>query len=56
MDIAISRDNINQDDWHIRMKTQIPEEDKEFDYIIENDYTNNVINKVKEIHNSIING
>jgi len=56
MNVAISRDNINQDDWHIRMKTQIPEEDKEFDYIIENDYTNNVINKVKEIHNSIING
>lgn len=56
MDIAISRDNINQKDWFIRMKTQIPEEDKQFDYIVENDYTDNVNSKVKEIHNSIING
>lgn len=56
MDIAMSRDNINQEDWFIRMKTQIPEQDKQFDYIVENNYTDNVNNKVKEIHNSIING
>jgi dephospho-CoA kinase len=56
MDIAILRDNINQEDWFIRMKTQIPEEEKQFDYIIENDYTDNVNNEILEIHNSIING
>lgn len=53
---ACNRDFIEKEDWKIRMKTQIPEYRKEFDFIISNDYTNNVIIQIQEIHNKIING
>ena len=55
-DAAVLRDNIKPEDWQIRMNTQIPEEQKVFDFVIYNDYTDNVFKQVQEIHIKIING
>jgi dephospho-CoA kinase len=53
---AMMRDNITDEEWDNRMSTQIPEEQKKYNFVIENDYTNKVNDKILEIHNLIING
>lgn len=50
---ACKRDSIDKEDWLIRMKTQIPENEKYFDFTIINDYTPNVIEQIKKIHDGI---
>lgn len=51
---AMMRDNITEEEWENRMKTQLPDGQKHYDYIIGNDYSINVNNEVKKVHDEIM--
>ena len=48
------RDYTTKEEWQIRMASQLPESEKSFDFIISNDYTNNVEKQVVELHKQIM--
>lgn len=52
---ALKRDNISSKDYDNRMKTQIPDsiKIKKSDFIINNDFTDNVIDEVKKLDNTL---
>ncbi len=51
---TMSRDNITEDAFLIRDKCSYEFNSNEFDYVIHNDYSNNVKEKVKEIYDKSI--
>lgn len=52
---AEKRSNVSKLDWDFLMATQLPENNKTFDFVITNDYTDNVISQVNIIHSKILN-
>lgn len=54
--VALKRDGISSKEYDLRMKSQLPDSYKieNCRYIIENDYTENVFEKVIEINSSIL--
>ncbi len=52
--MTILRDNINEELFEIRDKSSFEFNSNEFDYIINNDYSNQVKEKVKEIYDKSI--
>lgn len=50
---AINRDGITREEWQLRMITQLPDDKKNYDYIIANDYTTNVETQVEKIHKEL---
>jgi dephospho-CoA kinase len=54
--VALRRDGISSKEYDLRMKSQLPDSYKieKCKYIIENDYTENVFEKVIEINSSIL--
>jgi len=51
---AYSRDYMTKEEWQIRMKSQLPESEKKFDFIIGNDYTKAVEIQVDQVHQQIL--
>lgn len=53
--MAMKRDNITSDEYNRRMKSQLPDEFKieNSKWIINNNYTDSVIEQINKIHNSI---
>jgi len=51
---AKERDNISEEEYNNRMESQLPELEKHFDFVIENNYSSNVLKQVETIHNKII--
>lgn len=50
LSMAVKRDNICKSDFITREKASYDFENKKFDYVIENDYTDKIRNKVREIY------
>ncbi len=53
--MAMKRDNITSDEYNRRMKSQLPDEFKieNSKWVINNNYTDSVIEQINKIHNSI---
>lgn len=51
---AITRDNITREEWKQRMSTLLPESEKTFDFIINNNYTPDVNVQVEDVHKKIL--
>lgn len=55
-EFAMKRDGISSEEYDLRMRNQIPDEVKigKSDYIINNDYTDSVVDQVKKVYDEII--
>ena len=53
---AIKRDGITEDEYKQRMRNQIPADIKKLGskYIIQNDYTSNIVNQIEMLHLKIL--
>lgn len=51
---AYSRDFTSKEEWQQRMATQLPDSEKSYDYIINNDYTDAVKTQVYQVHQDIL--
>lgn len=51
---AYGRDYMTKEEWLIRMKSQLPESEKKFDFVIGNDYTTLVEKQVQQVHQKIL--
>lgn len=54
MEKAITRDHITEEQFLLREQAAYKFDDKNFDYVINNDYTKNIDEKVKEIYEKSI--
>ena len=51
---TMRRDNITKEEWQNRMSTQLPEDQKKYDFVIGNDYTNRVDNQVVMVYEKLL--
>lgn len=52
---AYGRDYMTKEEWQVRMKSQLPESEKKFDFVINNDYNiKNINDQVNQIHQKIL--
>lgn len=48
------RDYTTKEEWLVRMATQLPDSEKQFDFVINNDYTKAVESQVQQVHEEIV--